>query len=321
MSFLKIGDRAAGAIKSGGTTRRAAKMVVVDVDHPDIEEFIDWKVVEEQKVAALVAGSRLRNRHLNAIMRGLRRRRRRRRGPRSTRAATRRCARPSSPPGGLSCPRTTSSGSSSSRARAITHIEFPDYDTDWDSRPTHRLRPELQQLGARHRRVPARRRDDGDWALTGAPTGKVAKTVEARASCGTRSPEAAWACADPGMQYDTTINDWHTCPAIGPDQRVEPVLRVHVPRRHGLQSGVAEPDALPPSRRHVRRRRLSSTPSRLWTVVLEISVLMAQFPRAGSPSSPTLPHAGPGLRQSRRAADGVRASPTTAPKAAPSAAR
>src|SRR5690348_5092042 len=68
MSFLKIGDRAAGAIKSGGTTRRAAKMVVVVVDHPDIEEFVSWKLLEEQKVAALVAGSRLANRHLNAIM-------------------------------------------------------------------------------------------------------------------------------------------------------------------------------------------------------------------------------------------------------------
>ena len=61
MSFLKIGDRAAGAIKSGGTTRRAAKMVIVDIDHPDIEDYIDWKVVEEQKVAALVAGSKLAN--------------------------------------------------------------------------------------------------------------------------------------------------------------------------------------------------------------------------------------------------------------------
>src|SRR5207249_2930669 len=68
MSFLKIGDRAAGAIKSGGTTRRAAKMVTVDIDHPDIEAYIDWKVVEEQKVAALVSGSKLASRHLNAIM-------------------------------------------------------------------------------------------------------------------------------------------------------------------------------------------------------------------------------------------------------------
>src|ERR1700747_2265738 len=68
MSFLKIGDRAAGAIKSRGTTRRAAKMVIVDADHPDIEAYIDWKVVEEQKVAALVAGSRLAAKHLNLIM-------------------------------------------------------------------------------------------------------------------------------------------------------------------------------------------------------------------------------------------------------------
>src|SRR5262245_2749445 len=68
MSFLKIGDRAAGAIKSGGTTRRAAKMVVLDLDHPDIEEYVNWKVVEEQKVAALVMGSRLLNKHLNAIL-------------------------------------------------------------------------------------------------------------------------------------------------------------------------------------------------------------------------------------------------------------
>jgi len=68
MSFLKIGDRAAGAIKSGGTTRRAAKMVIVDIDHPDIEDFINWKVIEEQKVAAMVAGSRLAERHLKAVL-------------------------------------------------------------------------------------------------------------------------------------------------------------------------------------------------------------------------------------------------------------
>ncbi|WP_163382443.1 hypothetical protein, partial [Escherichia coli] len=68
MSFLKIGDRAAGAIKSGGTTRRAAKMVIVDIDHPDIEAFIDWKVKEEQKVAALVTGSKVISKHLTAVM-------------------------------------------------------------------------------------------------------------------------------------------------------------------------------------------------------------------------------------------------------------
>src|SRR5678815_3335753 len=68
MSFLKIGDRAAGAIKSGGTTRRAAKMVIVDIDHPDIQTYIDWKVMEEQKVAALVTGSKINQKHLKAIL-------------------------------------------------------------------------------------------------------------------------------------------------------------------------------------------------------------------------------------------------------------
>src|SRR5207249_9798755 len=68
MSFLKIGDRAAGAIKSGGTTRRAAKMVCLDIDHPEIVKFVNWKMEEEKKVGALIAGSRLLNRHLNAIL-------------------------------------------------------------------------------------------------------------------------------------------------------------------------------------------------------------------------------------------------------------
>ncbi len=67
MGFLKIGDRAAGAIKSGGTTRRAAKMVIVDADHPDIEDFINWKVIEEQKVASIVAGSKMHERELNGL--------------------------------------------------------------------------------------------------------------------------------------------------------------------------------------------------------------------------------------------------------------
>lgn len=68
MSFLKIFDRAAGAIKSGGTTRRAAKMVIVNVDHPDIEKFIEWKAKEEEKVAALVAGSKIASTFLEAIV-------------------------------------------------------------------------------------------------------------------------------------------------------------------------------------------------------------------------------------------------------------
>ena len=118
MSFLKIGDRAAGAIKSGGTTRRAAKMVTVDLDHPDIEAYIDWKVVEEQKVAALVAGSKLASKHLNAIIQACSAEDRRG-APRSA-SRTRRCARRSAPPASAISRRTISTGSSSSPSRAMT---------------------------------------------------------------------------------------------------------------------------------------------------------------------------------------------------------
>ena len=132
MSFLKIGDRAAGAIKSGGTTRRAAKMVIVDVDHPDIEDFIDWKVKEEQKVAALVTGSKIVKKHLQGDHEGLR----------ELRGPGRRLLRDREEPGaeargqgraqGAWCPTTTSSASSSSPSRATPSIEFDTYDTDWD---------------------------------------------------------------------------------------------------------------------------------------------------------------------------------------------
>src|SRR5205823_4734338 len=135
MSFLKIGDRAAGAIKSGGTTRRAAKMVCLDLDHPDVMEFIRWKVVEEQKVAALVGGSRLARRRLQAVM-----------------AA---CQAPSAGNGSTAVdanPKTNAALRSALRearaamipeaylqktlqlaAQGATEFVFPEYDTDWDS--------------------------------------------------------------------------------------------------------------------------------------------------------------------------------------------
>ena len=155
MSFLKVGDRAAGAIKSGGTTRRAAKMVILDIDHPDIEAFINWKADEEDKVAALV-GRRLPGR---LQRRGLR----------------------------------------------------------------HRLRPELQQLRAPHQRVHPGRARRRRLGLTARTDGAVMKTVKAR-DLWDQIADAAWRCADPGVQFDTTINEWHTCPADGRHPRHQPVL-------------------------------------------------------------------------------------------------
>ena len=154
MSFLKIGDRAAGAIKSGGTTRRAAKMVIVDIDHPDIEEFIDWKVKEEQKVAALVTGSKINQKHLKAILKACV----------NCEGSGDDCFEPEKNPAlkreiklarRSHVPDNYIQRVIQFAKQGYTDIDFPIYDTDWDSRGlSHRLRPELQQLGARHRRVP-----------------------------------------------------------------------------------------------------------------------------------------------------------------------
>src|SRR5580698_9488088 len=207
MSFLKIGDRAAGAIKSGGTTRRAAKMVAVDVDHPDIEEFVAWKMLEEQKVAALVAGSKLANRHLNAIMQA--------------------CEDGFDPKQNLRLRREIVAArraeiSENYIQRVIQfakqgyrHIDFPAFDADWQSEAYATVAGQnannsVRVTDAFLRAVEA----DREWALTERTTGKTAKTVNA-ADLWDRVAEAAWHSADPGVQFDTTINDWHTCPTSG----------------------------------------------------------------------------------------------------------
>jgi ribonucleotide reductase alpha subunit len=180
MSFLKIGDRAAGAIKSGGTTRRAAKMVVVDIDHPDIEDYIDWKVKEEQKVAALVTGSKIVKQHLKAIMKACvnceagnddcfdpK--------PRTLRSSAR-----SRPPRRRTCRRTTSSACSSSRAGLHRdRVQDLRHRLGFGSLPDG-VGPELQQLGARHRRVPARGRNRRRMEPDRRKRQGVAKTVKAR---------------------------------------------------------------------------------------------------------------------------------------------
>jgi ribonucleoside-diphosphate reductase alpha chain len=155
MGFLKIGDRAAGAIKSGGTTRRAAKMVICDADHPDIEDFINWKVIEEQKVASIVAGSKMHEQKLNAHLRGDPRMGRRRADAYdpeeeqpALKAADPRCRQEGRDPRNLHQARA------GLRPPGLHRIEFPTYDTDWDSEAYLGLGPELQQLHPRHRCLP-----------------------------------------------------------------------------------------------------------------------------------------------------------------------
>ena len=214
MSFLKIGDRAAGAIKSGGTTRRAAKMVIVNADHPDIEAFIDWKVIEEQKVAALVAGSRLLKQH-----RGGDHGRLPRRGfagadrfdPRENpalRKAVRAARKALLPEGAIQQVLLYAS-------QGYTEIEIPTYAADWDSDAYLTVSGQNSNNTVRvdddFMRAVAEKRD---WPLIRRTDGKVAKTLKAH-ELWERLATAAWASADPGIQFDTTINDWHTCPASG----------------------------------------------------------------------------------------------------------
>ena len=222
MSFLKIGDRAAGAIKSGGTTRRAAKMVVVDVDHPDIERYIDWKVKEERKVAALAAGSKIVKRHLKAIVK-----------------ACLNCE-----GSGDDCFTIEKNPVLKREVKAARKNDVPDgiikqviqharkgYTTSSTSRnttPTGSSEAYLTVSGQNSNnsvRLPDAFlhavENDGEWNLTRRLDGKVAKTLKAR-DLWEKIGYAAWASADPGLQYHTTINDWHTCPEFGPIRASNP---------------------------------------------------------------------------------------------------
>ncbi len=209
MSFLKIGDRAAGAIKSGGTTRRAAKMVCLDLDHPEIELFVNWKVEEEAKVAALIEAGYPSDYEGEAYR--------------------------------------TVSGQNSNNSVRIPNEFFKVLD------------------------------EDGDWELKGRSDGKVMRTVKAR-KLWKEITYAAWKCADPGTQYDTTINEWHTCPEGGRIRASNPCSE------YMFLDNTACNLASVNLRRFFEEKDNSfdvkgfEYTCRLWTVVLEISVLMAQFP-------------------------------------------
>ena len=272
MSFLKIGDRAAGAIKSGGTTRRAAKMVIVDTDHPDIEDFIDWKVIEEQKVAALVAGSKLCAKHLNLIMAACREDAEDPYDPAKNPALKReiRAAR------AVLIPENYVQRCIQFARQGYETIDFRTYDTDWDSEA-------YLTVAGQNSNNTVRITDDflaavaagADWNLTRRTDGKIAKTVSA-AGLWDRIAHAAWASADPGVQFDTTINDWHTCPESGRINASNPCSEYMFLddtacnlASLNLMACRGEDEFRVADFRHA---------TRLWTIVLEISVMMAQFP-------------------------------------------
>jgi ribonucleoside-diphosphate reductase alpha chain len=209
MSFLKIGDRSAGAIKSGGTTRRAAKMVCLDLDHPEVMSFINWKKDEEQKVAALVAAGYDNSYEGEAYL--------------------------------------TVSGQNSNNSVRIPNEFFK----------------KLEQ--------------DGDWELKARTDGSVMKKIPAR-EVWNQINYAAWRCADPGTQYDTTINEWHTCPQGGRINASNPCSEYMFLDNTACNLASANLMKFFDVEKTVFDVEGFAYTCRLWTTVLEISVLMAQFP-------------------------------------------
>lgn len=293
MSFLRIGDRAAGAIKSGGTTRRAAKMVTLDLDHPDIEDYINWKVREEEKVAAIVAGSTACNKHLKKIMQL--------------------CHKPVEIEGRLyngvvsRDPKKNKELAKAIReakkehvpmnyverviqlaSQGYTDIEFETYDTDWNSEAYSTVSGQNSNNSVR---VPNAFMDavknDGDWHLYGriekrkalkeGRDAKPMKTLKAR-ELWDQIAYAAWSCADPGTQYHDTINEWHTCPADGPIKASNPCSEYMF--LDNTACNLASLNLIKFYNKDTNQFEVESFryATRLWTVVLEISVLMAQFP-------------------------------------------
>ncbi len=277
MSFLKIGDRAAGAIKSGGTTRRAAKMVVVDVDHPDIEDYIEWKVREEHKVASLVAGSKILKKALKAILRACVNCD----GPGDD------CFNPEKNPAlkkeiklarRAFVPDASIKKTIQLARQGKTDIDFETFTTDWDKEAYLTVSGQNSNNSVRVTDAFLNAvEEDGDWTLVRRLDGKPHKTLKARALWN-KIGAAAWASADPGLQYHTTINDWHTCPAAGPIVASNPCSEYmflddtacNLASLNLLQFRAAETGALDVE--------AFEHAVRLWTVVLEISVMMAQFP-------------------------------------------
>jgi len=277
MSFLKIGDRAAGAIKSGGTTRRAAKMVICDMDHPDIEAFINWKVKEEQKVASLVAGSKLHEQKLNALFAAIR----------EWDGAEADAFDPKANPGLKAAIRDARKAAIPESyvkrilqyaVQGITSIEFPTYDTDWDSEAYVTVSGQNSNNSVRITDAFLNAVEtDADWELIRRTDGRVAKTIKAR-ELWDQIGHAAWACADPGVQFHDTINDWHTCPASGPIRASNPCSEYMF--LDDTACNLASLNLLTFLADGAFDAAAYEHAVRLWTVTLEISVTMAQFPSA-----------------------------------------
>jgi len=270
MSFLKVGDRSAGAIKSGGTTRRAAKMVCLDLDHPDIQTFINWKVVEEQKVASLVTGSIINEKHLNNIIREAAKDT----NPRTNADLRKAIAEAKA----VNVPLNYIQRVIQLAGQGYTSLKFDVYDTGYESEAYVTVSGQNSNNSVRATNEFFKAvEENGKWDLIRRTDKSVLRTIPAQ-ELWEDICYAAWASADPGLQYDTTINEWHTCPADGRIYASNPcseymflddtacnLASINLVRFYDQETGAFDIDGY----KHAIR---------LWTIVLEISVLMAQFP-------------------------------------------
>lgn len=277
MSWLKIGDAAAGAIKSGGTTRRAAKMVILNIDHPDIEEFINLKVKEDQKVAALMVGSHLFANHLTRIMQTM-----------WITEETNEFAQPNpqfntnlaeaiSQARHHRIPETYIQRALSFAQRDQRTFAFSTYDLGWEGEAYQSV---TGQNANNSIRITKAFLDtvatDGDWALLNRTDGHVAKTVKAR-DLWNQICAAAWQCADPGIQYDDIINDWHTTPAQGRINGSNPCSEflANDDTSCNLASLNLAKFLKPDGTFDLEQYRHAI---KLWTITLDITVSMAAYP-------------------------------------------
>jgi ribonucleoside-diphosphate reductase alpha chain len=273
MSFLKIFDRAAGAIKSGGTTRRAAKMVIVNIDHPDIEEFIEWKAKEEEKVAALVAGSRINAAFMQAIM---------------EEAITNGSDINSNKVLRDMIQKTLNRGTPLNHIQRVldlvnqgfTSLDFPVFDTHYEGEGYITVSGQNSNNSVRvTNQFMYAVENDEMWELKWRAKNETAKVVRAR-DLWDKINLSAWKSADPGLQFDTTINEWHTCPNSGRINASNPCSEYMF--LDDTACNLASLNLMKFYDEETSTFKIEDFRHgvRLWTIVLEISVLMAQFPSA-----------------------------------------
>ncbi len=278
MSFLKIADTAAGAIKSGGTTRRAAKMVVLDLDHPDIEDFINWKVKEEQKVVSLVTGSIIAYKAINNILKACKDFD----GSEEDRFSVEKnisLKKAVSLAKGLMVPDNYLQRTISLAHQGYYDIDFNTFSTDWNSESYQTVSGQNSNnsISIKNDFLHSLEKD-GSWNLYNRTDQTIAKTLKSK-DLWSQITYAAWACADPGIHFSSTINEWHTCPNDGKIEASNPCSEYLF--LNDTACNLASLNIMKFRKDDGSFDVESYTHAiRLLVISLEISVLMAQFPSA-----------------------------------------